>query len=140
MREVRETDDADAAHAGGLEQHLLGIAQMLQGLQLQHHVEAAVLEQRQAVLEVELQHVDAAPGAGQQLVVVDFDTVAAAALDLLQIVEQGPVTAAQVKHPGAGRHQLGDQGLFGRDLRDSRAAHRVNSAAMRSKLARSTPW
>jgi hypothetical protein len=79
VREVGEGDDADAPHARGLAQHDLGVAQVLQGVDLQHHVEALVLERGQALVQVELQHVDAALHAGQHVGVVDLDAVAGAA-------------------------------------------------------------
>ena len=50
LREVREADDADAADARGLAQHLLGMAQVLQRIELEHDVEAAVLEDRKSVV------------------------------------------------------------------------------------------
>jgi hypothetical protein len=84
---------------------LLGVAQVLQGVELQHHVEAAVVEQGQALLEVELDHVDAALHAGVHVGVVDLDAVAAAALVLLQPGQQLAVAAAQVQHAAAGGHQ-----------------------------------
>ncbi len=66
MREVGERDDARVAHAHGLLQHGFGVAQVLEGVDLQHHVEAVVGKDRQAAIQVHLQHVDAAFGAGQQ--------------------------------------------------------------------------
>jgi len=45
---------ADAADARGLAQHLLGVRRCLQRLELQHDRRSSVLEQREAVLEVQL--------------------------------------------------------------------------------------
>ena len=134
VREVRKADDADAADARRLAQHLLGVAQVLQRVELQHDVEAAVLEQRQPFLEVELDDVDAALRAGEHVGVGDLDAVAAAAALALQQGEQLAVAAAEVEHARAGRHQLGDQldvlaiahaQLLARALREAGAQHPV---------------
>ena len=85
------------------------LLQVLQRVELEDDVEAAVLEQRQAVLEVELDDVDAALVAGEHVVVGDLDAVAAAAALALQQREQLAVAAAEVEHARAVRHQLGDQ-------------------------------
>ena len=127
MGEVGKGDDADAPHARGFAQHDLGIAQVLQGVDLQHDVEALVLERGQALVQVELQHVDAALHAGQHVVVVDLDTVAGAAALARQVRQQRAVAAAQVEHVRALRHQAGD------DAADGFVAHACNSCAMRSK-------
>jgi hypothetical protein len=52
---------------------------VLQGVDLQHHVEALVLEHGQAFVEVELDDVDAPAHAGQHVGVGDLDAVAGAA-------------------------------------------------------------
>ncbi|MNS80399.1 hypothetical protein D3C72_1140770 [compost metagenome] len=132
MRKVGKGDDAEAAHARGLAQHDLGIAQVLQRVDLQHHVEGGVVEHRQAFVEVELDHVDAAADALQHVAVGDLHAVAGAAALALQQVEQGAVAAAQVEHARALRHELGDQSLV------CKVAH-WNSLATRSKYERTTP-
>ena len=131
MGEVREADDADAAHARRLNQHLFGVAQVLQGVELEHDVEAAVLEQGQAVFEIELDHVDAAGQAGVHVGVGQLDAVAAAAAPLDQVRQQLTAAATEVEHTAALRHQLGDQ------FEVFALAH-VNSRAMRSKYVRMT--
>ncbi len=90
-------------------QHGLGVAQVLQRVDLQHDVEGGVVEHRQPLVEVELDHVDAALDAGQHVVVGDLDAVAAAAALALQQVQHRAVAAAQVEHARARRHQLGDR-------------------------------
>jgi len=69
-RRLVEHHHAAAAHTRGLAQHGLGVAQVLQGVDLQHHVEGVVAEHAQPVFQVELQHVHAAPEAGVHLGVV----------------------------------------------------------------------
>ena len=61
------------------QQHRFGVAQVLQCVELQHHVEALVLEQREALLQIELDHVDAALFARQHVGVCNLDAVARAA-------------------------------------------------------------
>ena len=89
-------------------QHALGVAQVLQGVELHHDVEAVVVEQRQAFFEVELDDVDAALHAGVHVGVGDLDAVAAASLVLAQMGQQFAAAAAEVEHAAARRHQLGD--------------------------------
>ena len=113
MGEVGKGDDAHAAHARGLAQHDLGVAQVLQRVDLQHHVEALVLEGLEALVQVELQHVDAALHAGRHVGVVDLDAVAAAAALAHQVLQQRAVAAAEVEDVGAFRHQIGDHALHG---------------------------
>ena len=133
VREVGKADDADAADARRLAQHALGVAQVLQRVELQHDVEAAVVEQRQAFLEVQLDDVDAALVAGEHVGVGDLDAVAAAAALALQQGQQLAVAAAEVEHARALRHQLGDdlEVAFGRSCR---------LPARFAKHARNTPW
>jgi len=133
VREVREADDADPADARRLAQHLLGVLQVLQRVELQDDVEASVVEERQAFLEVELDDVDAAPVAGEHVGVVDLDAVTAAAAVALQEREQLAVAAAEVEHARAARHELGDQ------LDVFPIAHAISFARF-AKHARSTPW
>jgi len=133
VREVRETDDADAADARRLAQHLLGVPQVLQRVELKDDVEAAVVEQRQPFLEVELDDVDAALVAGEHVRVGDLDAVAAAAALALQHREQLAVAAAEVEDARAVRHELGDE--F-----DVLAIAHADSLARFAKQARMTPW
>jgi hypothetical protein len=49
VRKVGEGDDAQAPHARGFAQHDLGVAQVLQGVDLQHHVKRGVVEHGQAL-------------------------------------------------------------------------------------------
>ncbi len=109
MREVRERDDADVADTRGLLQHLLGLAQVLQGVELQHHVETLVLEGGEAFFQIELDHIHTAPRAGQHVVVGQFDAVAGASALCLQMGEQLAVAAAEVEHARALGHQLRNQ-------------------------------
>jgi SAM-dependent methyltransferase len=94
---------------------------------LQHHVEAGVLEQRQPVLQVQLNDVDTALRAGQQVGVRDLDAVAAAAAVLLQVGQQLAVATTQVEHARAAWHQPRE------DLQIGAFAHTAASAATRSK-------
>ena len=64
-------------------------------------VERAVVEAREAALEVALQHVDAVLHAGEEAGVVDLDAVAVGAALGAQIREQAAVAAAQVEHARA---------------------------------------
>ena len=70
MAKIREGNDAHAAHARGFAQHHLGVAQVLQGVDLQHHVKRTVGKGREARFEIELQHVHAALHAGVHIGVV----------------------------------------------------------------------
>jgi len=108
VREVREADDRLVAHACRLAQHLLGVAQVLQGVELQHDVEAVVVEDRQAVFQVELQHLHAAADALRHQRVVDLDAEAAAAALVAQVRHQRAAAAAEVEHAAALRHQRSD--------------------------------
>ena len=108
MGEVRKTDDADAADARRFAQHQLGVAQVLQGFELQHDVEALVFENRQPVFQIQLDRVDAALHAGEQVRVVQLDAVAGAAALGLQMSEQLAGAAAEVEDTRALRHQRGD--------------------------------
>jgi len=102
---------ADASHARGFAQHDFGIAQMLQRADLQHDVEAGVLEHRQTFVEVELDDLHAALHAGQNVGIVDFDAVAGAIALLLQGGHQRAVAATEVEHPRAARHEVEDVGM-----------------------------
>ena len=93
-----------------LAQHGFGVAQVLQGVDLQHHVKRGVVKHGQAFVQVELDHVDAALHAGQNIGVVNLDAIAGASARALQMVQHGAVAAAQVQHPAAPGHQIG-QGL-----------------------------
>jgi len=132
MGEIGEADDADPADARRLAQHPLGVLQMLQRVELEHDVEAAVVEEGEALLEVELDDVDAALVAGKHVLVGDLDAVAAAAALASQQREQLAVAAAEVKHARAVRHQLGDQ-------LDVLAIAHASSFARFAKHARMTP-
>jgi len=110
------------------------VSQVLQGVELQHHVEAVVVEQGQALFEVQLDHVDAPLGAGQHVGVVYLDAVAGAAVVLREVGQHLAAAAAEVEHARAARHEVGD------DVEVASLAHGATSCAMRSKYARITPW
>jgi len=109
VREIGEADDAAAADTRGLAQHLLGVAQVLQRVELQHDVEALVLEQREALLEVELHDVDAALRAREHVRIVDLDAIAGALPVFAQVREELTVAATQIEHARPMRHELRDQ-------------------------------
>jgi len=132
VREVREADDADAADARRLAQHLLGVPEVLQRVELEDDVEAAVLEQRQPFFEVELDDVDAALLASQDVLVGDLDAVAAATALALQQGEQLAAAAAEIEDARAVRHEFGDE------LYVLPVAH-ASSLARLAKHARKTP-
>lgn len=111
VRKIGKRDDAHAPHACGLAQHGFGVAQVLQGVDLQHDIEAVVLEDGQPVVQVELQYVDALLQAGLHLGVVDFDPVAAALALGLQVGQQVTIAATQIEHARPGRDPLGDEVL-----------------------------
>jgi hypothetical protein len=134
--EVGEAEDAYAPDPRGLDQHALGIAQVLQGVELQHHVEAGVVEQRQAVFQVELDHVDAALRGRQHIGVGDLDAVAAAAAVLHQVRQELAGAAAEVEHAATLGHHFGDQ--F--QVFPLAHAHTPASCPMRSKRAFSSAW
>jgi hypothetical protein len=97
-----------APHAGGLAQHDLGVAQVLQGVDLQHHVERVVAKHGQAFVEIELDHVHPALHAGQHVGIVDLDAVATAPPLALQVGQQSTVAATQVEHARAGWNHAGN--------------------------------
>ena len=106
---------------------------MLQRIELEHDVEAAVVEEGEAFLEVELDDVDAPLLAGEHVGVGDLDAVAAAAAVLAQVHEEVAVAAAEVEHARASWHQLRD------DLQVLSVAH----GSVRCRLsnpARRKPW
>ena len=109
MREIRERDDAAAAHACGFAQHGFGVAQVLQRVDLQHQVEGIVLEQRQAFVQIELDHVDAGAHAGQHMLVADLDAVAGTVAACAQQRQQLALATAQVQHARALGHQACDR-------------------------------
>ena len=108
MAEVGKRDDAGFAHAGCFAQHDLGIAQMLQRIDLQHHVKRGVVKHRKAFVQVELDDVDAALHAGQHVGIGDLDAVAGTSAGLLEVGQHGTVAATQVKHARALRNQVGN--------------------------------
>ena len=86
-----------------LAQHGFGIAQVLQRVDLQHHVKAVVVEHGQPLVEVELDHIHPAPARRpahwrRQSPRRSRCSRARA----LQVVEHGAVAAAQVEHARAG--------------------------------------
>ena len=131
MREIGKGDDAQPTHPRRLAQHDLGIAQVLERVDLQHDVERRIVEHRQALVEIELQHVDAAAHALEHVAIGDLHAIAGAAALALQQVEQRAVAAAQVEHARALGHEAGDEPL------DAGVAHRAapasSSRATRSK-------
>ena len=112
MREVGKGDDARAPDPCRLAQHDLGIAQMLQGVDLKHHIKGGVIKHGQALVQVELNHVDTALHAGQHVGVVDLDAIAGAAAVITQPGQQGTIAATQIKHAGALGHEAAN-GLQG---------------------------
>jgi hypothetical protein len=90
-----------------LAQIVAGVAQVLEGVDLQHHVKRLVAEHRQALVQVELDHIHAAPHAGVDVDIVQLDAIATAAALALQKVQQRPVAAAEVQHPRALRARGG---------------------------------
>ena len=108
---VGEGNDANTANACGFAQHGFSVAQVLQGVDLQHHVEAVVFKNGQAIVEVELQHVDALLQARLDFGVVDFDTVATALAVGLQVGQQVAIATAQVQNARPFGHQLRNEGL-----------------------------
>ena len=121
MGKVGKGHHAHAPHAGGLAQHRLGIAQVLQGVNLQHHIERLVFKHAQALLQVELNHRHTSLHASQHIGVIYFHAVAGAPTLRLQKAQERPIAAAQVQHPAAARHQTG-QGLHHLGI-----AHRATS-------------
>jgi hypothetical protein len=107
--------------------------QVLQRVELEHDVEAVVLEQAQAVLEVELQHAHVAPDALGDQAVVDLDADAAAAALVAQQGQEGAAAAAEVEHAAPARHALGDVG-------QAVAGVHHRPRAMLSKYARIASW
>ena len=94
MGKVWERNNANAPYANRLAQHDLGIAQMLQGVDLQNHIKALVAKQSQALVEIELDHIHATLHTGQQVGAINFDAVAAAATGALQMCQHGTIAAA----------------------------------------------
>ena len=99
MAEIGKAHDAHAPHASGFTQHHFGIAKMLQGLQLQDHIEAVVTEHSQPLFEVELNDIHAALHAGLKFGVIEFNTIAAAAFFANEQGQQLTFAAAQIQHP-----------------------------------------
>ena len=112
---IGEGHDAYAAHTHRFAQHGFGIAQVLQRVDLQHHIKRLVGKQAQAFVQVQLQHIDAALHTGVHIGIAELHAIAGAAIVLLQMGQQSTVAAAQVEHAGAMRHQAGnglhDQGI-----------------------------
>ena len=125
VRKVGKTDDANAAHTCCLAQHAFGVAQVLHGVELQHHIETLIVEDVQAVFQVELNHIHATLRAGQHVGVVQFDAVAAALLVRRQVCEQLTTAATQVEHTRALRHQAGDRQEVGGGLLEHGARYGV---------------
>ena len=82
---------------------------MLQGVDLQHDIEARIIEGGQSLVKIELDDVHILAHTGQHIGVIDLDAVPAAAPLRLQIGQQAAVAAAQIQHPRTGRHQLRDR-------------------------------
>ena len=126
VRKVGKGHHAGAAHTGSFAQHHFGVAQVLQRVDLQHHVKTVVAKHGQAFVQVELDHIDSALHAGQHVGVVNLHAIAGAAALALQVRQHGPVAAAQVQHARDLGHQA-RQGFHG-----GLFAH-ANSFAMLSK-------
>ena len=110
------------------------LLQVLQRVELEHDVEAAVLEQRQPFLEVELDDVDAALRGRRARSRRRSRCRSRCSRARAQQREQLAVAAAEVEDARAVRHQLGDQldvlagrscQLPSRRLREARAHHAV---------------
>jgi hypothetical protein len=106
--EVGEADHRLAADPQHLGQDALGVAH---GLQRQAHddvVEEAVVEAGEALFHVDLDHVDAVAGAGDDALGVVLDAVAAHLAHVAEVAQQAAVAAAEVEHPLAGLDPVGD--------------------------------
>ena len=108
MRKIGEGDDADFSDASGLAQHRFSIAQVLQGVDLQHHVKRLIGQHVQAIVQVQLNHVHAALHTGVHVHITEFHAIAGAAVVLLQMGQQGAIAATQVEHAGALGYQPGN--------------------------------
>ena len=107
MCKIGKGHNTAAPYPRGLAQHHFGIAQMLQGIDLQHHVEGIIFEHSQSLVEIELNNVYPALHAGQYIGIGNFHTVTGAIALALQVVEHGAIAAAQIQHPGTAWYQLG---------------------------------
>ncbi|KAG1587157.1 hypothetical protein G6F46_014758 [Rhizopus delemar] len=76
-------------------------------------IELLVVEQRQAVFQVLLDHFDAAAHAGDHAGVIQFDARAAHLAGVAQVRQQRAVATAQVQDAAAGFDPAGDARLVG---------------------------
>ncbi len=87
MGEVGEGDDALLTDTQHLVQHQVRAAQHLQCLGHNHHIEAAVLEVGQPLVQVLLNDIDALTYTGGDIVGVDLQSIALYLLALLEGVQ-----------------------------------------------------
>src|SRR5690606_34367459 len=90
-----------ARHARHFAQNMFGAMHRLQRLRQHHRIELLVVEQRQTVLEVLLDDLDAAPHTGDHMLIVDLDAGAAHRLLVTQIGEQRAIATTQIQNPPA---------------------------------------
>ena len=87
MPEIRKGHDTDTTYACSLAQHHFSVAQMLQGINLQHHIKRLVAKQSQTLIEIELQHIDATLHASLHICIGQFNTVTRTTAVFLQMVQ-----------------------------------------------------
>ncbi len=94
VRKVRESHHANATNSCRFAQHHLGIAKVLQRVNLQHHVEGVVVKHGQALVQVQLQHAHTCGYTRLDFGVVNFNTIARALAVCLQVSQHGTVATA----------------------------------------------
>ena len=70
MRKIGKSDDAEATDTHGFLQHGLRVSQVLQGVNLQHHIKTLITKHGQTLFQIELNNVDASVDAGQHIGVI----------------------------------------------------------------------
>ena len=128
VAEVGKRHHAVARHPRHFAQNVLGAVHRLQRLRQHHGVELLVVEQRQAVFQVLLDHLDAAPHAGDDAGVVQLDARAAHLAVVAQVRQQRAVAATQVQHAAAGLDPAGDARQVGPQRNEGRTgSHRSHA-------------
>ena len=101
IAEIGEGNNRFLGHAGEVAQDGFHVLHGLDGLAEHNHIEAAVAERLQTLLQISLNHVHAAGDGGNHAAGVDFHAVAFAVFVLHQGVQQFAVAAAQIQHAAA---------------------------------------
>src|SRR5690606_9078701 len=108
--EVWKRHNRITADTGNIAQHAFDVLHHLQCGQTQHRIEGVVVEDGQTRFQIALNDMYAACDALRDHCIVDLDTVAAALLVRLQIIQHHAIAAAEIQHMRFLLHPVRDEG------------------------------